>query len=597
MCEESKANMSSDEGKNVCLKKIDWLYIAFGIIFVLISMLRFIQYDKSIMVWGDEFGYWSGAAYFLGIDWSEVVSTNKFYGVGYGLILAPVMKFFGYNAILMKQVSVVIQGILLSSCIFVCFYICRYYYKLKDSLICLAISLISICYVSNIVYVNLTVVEVILCVIVWWTGFFLVRYTISDKIINIFLMNILCLYSYTVHSRGIGLIVVAILIDFFLIFQRQSIKTVRKKFGIYLLVLILVFAAFHLTRLARNDFITTLYSAAEHSSIEGNLETGKISKLAYVFTKNGFLSLWQNFFGNVYYLLAGTIGIFAFSVFSFCKESILTINSKKITDLYQFFVFLCFMVAFGICIVYWFGGDTRLNDRVDSLFYGRYYEYTLGPCIMIGMVYLTKQLWSKLKIQFICVITTLLLLTIFCFHNISANGNLSVIWYSCVAVARYFYQYRGNNEAVTLLIGKLSVCIIMLLLFLIKKLGSRLKIILIALICIGVWEYNAGVLFEKYVYTEWASALMDSQIDISQKLDRHIDDVYIYEAKLGGVFQFLDVYKQVHMVESLDELKNLDQDTYLITNKSFEDINSVKKFYEGIYENEDYIIWKKYAGK
>ena len=64
---------------------------------------------------------------------------------------------------------------------------------------------------SNIGYVKLAVVEVLLCVIVWWTGFFLVRYTISDKIINIFLINILCLYAYTVHSRGIGLIVDAIL--------------------------------------------------------------------------------------------------------------------------------------------------------------------------------------------------------------------------------------------------------------------------------------------------------------------------------------------------------------------------------------------------
>lgn len=585
--------MAKKNSEQLYLGKRDWLYIIAGMLFVMVLMLHYIEFDKSIIVWGDEFGYWSGAAYFLGIDWSEVASTNKFYGVGYGLFLAPIMKLLGHNAIIMKQAAVLMQAVLMSSCVFVAYYVCKCYYRLESELICIAISLISVCYVSNIVYVNIIQIEIFLCVLVWWSVFFLVRYILSGKNSYMFAMNILCVYSYFAHSRAIGLIAVAILINCYIIFRTQPIRTLTMKSICFFVSVVLIVACFLLVKIIRNNFIDIIYSSADYSFIEGNLETGKLSKLMFIFTKEGVLSLNQNFFGNIYYLLTGTIGIFGFFIVSIYKKVFLTVGKKSNMGLLELFSFLCFGIAFCICIAYWFGGDTRTYDRVDCLFYGRYYEYTLGPCLMIGLVFWIRNSWQNIKKIYMYISIVILSLSIFTSINISASGSLSNIWNSCTAIARYFYFYKGANKSIPLLVAVIIVAINVLLLFLLKKIKGTVRIVLVAFVCISIWFYNANSLVDEYVYKAWASELTNNQIDINDNLDESTNDIYVYEATLGGIFQFLNVYKNVHIVESIDELVDLDKGTSLITDKTFEHIDKIEKLYNEKYQNDAYIIWEK----
>ena len=42
----------------------------------------------------DETGYWAAGAYFAGCDWQGVMRLSPYYGVGYGLFLAPVIAIF-----------------------------------------------------------------------------------------------------------------------------------------------------------------------------------------------------------------------------------------------------------------------------------------------------------------------------------------------------------------------------------------------------------------------------------------------------------------------------------------------------------------------
>ena len=109
-----------------------------------------------------------------------------------------------------------------------------------------------------------------------------------------------------------------------------------------------------------------------------------------------------------------------------------------------------------------------------------------------------------------------------------------------------------------------------------KKIKGTVRIVLVAFVCISIWFYNANSLVDEY-----------------DNLDESTNDIYVYEATLGGIFQFLNVYKNVHIVESIDELVDLDKGTSLITDKTFEHIDKIEKLYNEKYQNDAYIIWEK----
>ena len=73
------------------LKEKQFYFFTFFITFIT-RMLK-IGGSYPIRVALDDIGMLSGAAYFAGYDWSEVVSTTKYYGIGWYSLFAPVLRF------------------------------------------------------------------------------------------------------------------------------------------------------------------------------------------------------------------------------------------------------------------------------------------------------------------------------------------------------------------------------------------------------------------------------------------------------------------------------------------------------------------------
>lgn len=63
----------------------------------------------------DEFGYWSHGARLLGYGWNEVSGIHPYYSFGYGMLMAPLLKWCS-NPVVLYRIAVSINFILIVWC-------------------------------------------------------------------------------------------------------------------------------------------------------------------------------------------------------------------------------------------------------------------------------------------------------------------------------------------------------------------------------------------------------------------------------------------------------------------------------------------------
>ena len=87
--------------------------LAIFVVVILTLTIKYIEENLCISVIGDEFGYWSAAAFITDKPWHSLVSTNSYYGWGYGVILSPILYILSQEPVVMYQTAIVVNGIML----------------------------------------------------------------------------------------------------------------------------------------------------------------------------------------------------------------------------------------------------------------------------------------------------------------------------------------------------------------------------------------------------------------------------------------------------------------------------------------------------
>lgn len=87
------------------------LLMTAGCIIIMVITLFFVGEKNVPYVLGDEFGYWTSAAYFFGYDWSGIASINGYFSFGYGLLLTPL--FLLKDSVLMYRTAIVMNALFL----------------------------------------------------------------------------------------------------------------------------------------------------------------------------------------------------------------------------------------------------------------------------------------------------------------------------------------------------------------------------------------------------------------------------------------------------------------------------------------------------
>lgn len=155
----------------------------------------------------DEIGTIAGAAYFAGLDWSDVVSTILYYGWGFSALMAPAFL-FSDNMSVIYQIMLSYNALLMALSVVICYNILKNIFKINSELVCALISLASCCFYHNIINGNSIINENPLVFLNWLVLYLILvmqrRVENGKKVTALsLLLGFLLCYGLTVHTRFI----------------------------------------------------------------------------------------------------------------------------------------------------------------------------------------------------------------------------------------------------------------------------------------------------------------------------------------------------------------------------------------------------------
>ena len=361
-----------------------------------ICILGAVIYNISILdtpyIFGDEFGYWANAAYMNGLDWNSVGAYNPYYSFGYSLLLAPLFIIFGSTAA-MYQAAIVINGLLLVASFCLSIYCVSRTIPRLPKVAC-AFFCFLVCVYSNTIFQSKnTQAETLLYCLYWLIIAEMISFINSPKSFKSLIIGGLSALVYFTHMRSIGVV-----ISVFLIFLLFVVKEHEKKRYLFLLA-ISFFILFGAGNILKNILITNIYSNPEITA--ANDFGGQVGKIAQLFSIEGIKNFLDSILGKIYYLTAATFFVWIFFGL-YCLKQV-KLHSFKVENRNTYiFAFLLLSLCGTLAISSLYMSGSTGTGRIDTLVYGRYNEFIIGPILLYGIIafYECKNSW---KVIFFCV--------------------------------------------------------------------------------------------------------------------------------------------------------------------------------------------------
>ncbi len=444
------------------LKKPDWILPSVLSVILFALATRGIEYFNQLLLYDDEFGYWTASAYLTGTDWKSVTSGIPYYSYGYGfLILTPIRLLFSSTET-MYQAAIVANALLLVWS----FWIARgVAWKLFGEMNRAALDVICfvvMIYPSNLVFSHIAWAECLLVFLFWVFVWLSVRVIERPSIWNHLGLAVAVWGLYVAHQRTIAVIIATVMVMVWCFVIDKSRRKHIVVFGAVLAVLFVVH------RFIKQDLIDEFYFNNLRVAIN-NLE-GQTGKLTMLFTGEGFLVLIKSMMGKWFYLFVATLMMAwwgAEALFKHAKEywknSWVAVKSHKATDLskdmqlWYTWILLAFAGNFMVTAIYMgYGG------RNDTLLYGRYNEYMIGLYFVIGVItFLKDERWTSrmmvyIPITFVCAW--------FCQQILNADNTTAYQAYHSVCTSLFLEKDHSAQGAVlAYAVGGFGFSVIMML--------------------------------------------------------------------------------------------------------------------------------------
>ncbi len=387
------------------LKERQFYFFTFFITFTT-RMLK-IGGSYPIRVALDDIGMLSGAAYFAGYDWSEVVSTTKYYGIGWYSLFAPVLRFVDSpTAIWLILIVANIAAVAIASVF--SHYIGIKYLEMPNNLKTSLIAVVSTLAVMPDVSMSQ---ESVLYCLTWIIAYLLIK-SIQEKksevkrCLYILFMVLFCIYAYLIHTRAV---VFLLAIPLALVMIQLIQKKINKKWLIYYAVsaVIMYFLADNL----KAQIIDIIWG---NSTSIMNAELPISSSLSQVFSLKGIRVVFDCVIGNLFTASMKLYGIpciiIAFMLVYFINifkknEAALSTNNGVLL----LFSGICFLIGVAGVAVIWGQGaiinywTDEVNLSYKGFAYFRYYATFLGPAIFAALAVCCKEDGIRTQTRF-CVV-------------------------------------------------------------------------------------------------------------------------------------------------------------------------------------------------
>ncbi len=573
-----------------------------SVIAIAVFILSTRQVTDIVSIWNqnDEFGVWQGGAWVLGLDWSEVVSTNGYYGYGYGFILALFIKIFGHDTVLMTQAAIYFQALLHIICIFIAWHCIRQLFPTLP--IVPRIIAASVCTLSipDLFYVYMFFSECLLRFIVWLIFGIVVSYCSHKRWYKILFVNLLSIYAFSIHQRCILLIAMAFMLSLYEVAAYLKSNRVNKKIVIIIILMTIITGLFYFIeyRCAQDSYITTLYSV-NGSSVGGNLlsERGYTVKSILrdiVFNKETHIIALQNMLGFIYYICAFDCGFTAFG-FILCFRKMKDVFSEKGHNIMPY-LFISIMTLFGILLTVYQMVNKWVYTRVEMMHYGRYCSYLFAPMMMLGIVELLTQASAIIRKNTVYLIAVFLVAGLSIYNVLKTYHitNLFAFANACPGILSVYYE---DNPYTATLYHTMIGCLWILLPVLgivsfdkYTKIKSYIQIGIFIVISF-VWINTAD---KEWRFTHEAqSAYVTQTYDLQNILHGENEFVVFKSFFYGsGLLQYNNLFSKIHVCQSFEEFGKEEDGLLVVSQKGIDEMKYIMSRYTVEYENERYFVWR-----
>lgn len=371
------------------LKEKRWYICTFIVIFAY-RMLR-IRGVYEMRVASDDIGMLSGAAYFAGYDWSSVVSTTKYYGIGWYSLFAPILKFVKNPAAIWAVIVIVNICIVALACIFIQ-YIGIKHLGMEDNFVT---SLISIFTSMAVVPSNTLSQESVLFCLTILISYLLMK-SLQEEFSSLKRCAFMILavafsnYAYLIHTRAVVfLIAIPVAIIFSSLIEKKKIINLAS----YVISAIILY---FMAGVLKKQIIQHIWGTKD-SIMNAELPIST-STFQNVFSLKGIKVVFDCFMSNFFTACMRLYGIpcivilfiIVLLIRLFKKNEMNYKVSENGKTLLVFSV-TCFFIGLAGVAVMWGKGavSTYWTDETNVYYKGfsyfRYYGTFIGPALFVAL--------------------------------------------------------------------------------------------------------------------------------------------------------------------------------------------------------------------
>lgn len=575
------------------MKKRD-LLLVFLIVFIPRCLL--ISQAYPFVYLSDETSAISVAALGAGYDWSRVVSNAGYYGIGYLFLFAPLFHLVK-NPIYIYRIVLMISSMAVSASAPICYLVLSKFLKMENRGKKVIISsLCGLFHFFTVVQVNIRNEE-ILYLLIWIIVYVLCNilycfYVDAKRKINEIVLLFLLIYSLTIHTRAVCLIIAVILFD-------MIGRVFLKKAFLHKWCYLIIAAGYMMTKLMLRWYQGKIwYGEATNASVISTVE-GSLSRIMDFKNRNLYLNIIRIMGGQIYTATAVSGGLFIIAVivlviFFFKKNYKENEKAKYIFMIGGVFLFCTFLTIAGQSIT-WLAGVTNsmekygegvYRDAYRAFTYLRYMGCYVSPCIMCALVIVTEDR-KLLKKTFSYGMAVVSILTVFWIKMILPYiYNRKMLFFMCLGGMKADEKTLYENWYRACLL-KLIILIVGLLLIHINKEYLYFSAVSLLLIFETVYVYKESTLvIEQNNYTR-----ADAGYDLIQKMQskKEIKEIYVFDGlydleQIFYLYQFLNY--SVTIIPELPE--NMERDMILFSNEDLEDMLG-ESCYGAKLDNNEYV--------
>ena len=583
------------------VQKYKWYMIAFLISFLPRLIIALADPTQMRLI-PDEIGMLAGTAHFAGLDWSNVVSTTGYYGIGYHVLFAPIL--------MIVEDFVVFHTIVKLAAAFVCslvaiiaFRIMTKFLGVKNMFFACAVSVAcSYCMTTGIRNVSN---EYILNLITWLAVYILLdlsllsKEQVKKKRVLTAVLSLLMVYTLTIHTRSIILwgAIFAIVVLYFIVY-----KKILLSLPVFLGNISVGYVAARVLEKALQASIWITTSSDEPKLNTSSDLTNKITdSILGMFQPDNINEMIKIFFGNVYTLFYFTAGVMiialvmgGYSIYNHIKhKEIFKDKEERGLDMIFWFSGICIFVVIAGLAVVWYPGVSKYMQGYDqavysyftkAIVYTRYYACYTGPAVMACMIYLYRN--GELVLKHFKKLALMLLI-------------LSVYWIKYVVEyltgaktnVREFFgaTFSSYYNATVTEVSYVPAMILLFVLFAVIFICIRYKKVTIYATIVAIFliytksYYDEAYMVSKYSMADAGTEFVKELETKNEALDRHIyvwgkSQSYAYQALLSRYTIINDLPEEnvseavvfankyeagAHLEEWGYQMKQIDDDEYV----------------------------------